>query len=411
MKSMDAQGNGINMLEVKKRNRSSILNLIYRTGGISRKEIAFKLNLTPAAITLITTDLINEGILVESSLEQNNNRKGRKEIILQIKNEKYVAVGIYISMHKFQIVCIDLNNKVIFEDTIYTADCNRKSTAILDKVCTILQQHLKNYDVTRTKTLLGVGVSIKGIVNSRNGISVNSYGLWERNVNVTEYLNAKLNLPVILTNNICSLAHGESFFTHLEHPDNMLFIKYGPGVGAARVSYQDTLSVYDFNAIQLGHTISDPNGVFCLCGNQGCLETIAGYDAIIRNVADLASEKLTPILNGLTEGNSDNITIQHIIKAYEQGDKVIEGIIDRTISYLSISIKNAMCLFDPKTIILYGELFENDKFRMNLHLHLSRFSGFEKVTYSHFNLQLESLGPASTIINFFFENGGTIDLK
>lgn len=408
---MSVQGNGINMVAVKKRNRSSILNLIYRTGGISRKEIAHKLKLTPAAITLITTDLINEGILVESSLELKNNHKGRKEVILQINSHKFVSVGIYISMHKFQIVCIDLQNNVIFEDTVYTADCNKKSSAILDKVCTILKQHLKNYDVTRTKVLLGVGVSVKGIVNSRNGVSVNSFGLWEQNVNVVEYLNSKLNLPIILTNNICSLAHGESFFTKLEHRDNMLFIKYGPGVGAARVSYQDTLSVYDFNAIQIGHTISDPNGVFCVCGNQGCLETIAGYDAIIRNVTDIMSEKATPLLYELTEGKVDNINIPYIIKSYENSERLIEGIIDRSIYFLSIAIKNAMCLFDPKSIILYGELFENDKFRRNLHLHLSRFSGLETVTYSHFNLQLETLGPASTIINHFFENGGTIDHK
>lgn len=397
------------MLAVKKKNRSSILNLIYRTGGISRKEIANKLNLTPAAITLITTDLINEGILVESFLEQNNNRKGRKEVILEIKSNKFVSIGVYISNHKFQIVCIDLKNNVIFEDMVYTADCHKKSAAILDKICGILEQNLKNYDVIRTKKLLGIGISVKGIVNSRKGISVNSYGLWEQNVNVVEYLQAKLNLPVILTNNICSLAHGESFFTHMEHHDDMLFIKYGPGVGAARVSYVDTLSAYDFNAIQLGHTISDPTGVFCVCGNQGCLETIAGYDAIIRNASDLMSEKLTPCLNKLTDGSSENISIPLIIKAYEEGDKAIEGIIDRSVFYLAIAIKNAMCLFDPKSIILYGELFENKKFRSNLQYHLSHFSGTGVVTFSHFNLQLESLGPASTIINYFFENGGSIE--
>lgn len=408
---MNAKRNGINMIAVKKKNRSSILNLIYRTGGISRKEIANKLNLTPAAITLITTDLINEKILIESSIEQNNNRKGRKEILLEINSKKFATVGIYVSRHKFRIVCIDLNNNVIFEDTIFTADCHKKSSAILDKICDILQHHLINYDVTRTKTLLGVGVSVKGVVNSRKGISVNSYHIWEDNVNVVEYLQARLNIPVILTNNICSLAHGESFFSHLEHPDNMLFIKYGPGVGAARVSYQDTLSVYDFNAIQLGHTITDPNGIICVCGNQGCLETIAGYDAIIRNVKDLMSEQLTPTLYKLTEGNPENINISYIVESYENKDKAIEDIMDRVIYYLCISIKNAMCLFDPKSIILYGELFDNSKFRKNLYLNLSRYSGHEKVIFSHFNLQLETLGPASTIISHFFENGGFIDLN
>jgi predicted NBD/HSP70 family sugar kinase len=406
---MDTKTNGINMLGVKIKNRSSILNLIYRSGGISRKEIANKLNLTPAAITLITTDLINEGILIESYVEQNNNRKGRKEIMLEINSQKFAAVGIYISKNKFQIICIDLKNNVLFEDTVFTADCHRQSPAILDKVCSILHLHLKNYDVIRTRTLLGVGVSVKGIVNSRKGISINSYEIWEDNVNVVKYLQNKLNIPVILTNNICSLAHGESFFSQLEHPDNMLFIKYGPGVGAARVSYQDTLSVYDFNAIQLGHTISDPNGIICVCGNQGCLETIAGFDAIESNAAELMSKKLSPTLFKLTEGNPDSINIRLIAKAYEEGDKAIESIINRSIYYLSIAIKNAMCLFDPESVILYGEFFELEKFRTNLLIHLSRYSGYKKVAFSQYNLQLETLGPASTIINYFFQNGGLTD--
>lgn len=406
---MDAKQNGINMIAVKKRNRSSIINLIYSSGGISRKEIAHKLRLTPAAITLITTDLINEGILVESLIEQNNNRKGRKEITLEVNNSKFAAIGIYISAHKFQIICVDLNQKVIFEDTVFTADCHRKSSAILDKIVTILNQKLIHYDVTRTRTVLGVGVSVKGVVNTRKGISVNSYHMWEDNVNVVAYLQERLGLSVVLTNNICSLAHGESFFSHLEHPDNMLFIKYGPGVGAAKVLYPDTLSVFSFNDIQLGHVISDPNGALCECGNQGCLETIASYDAIIQNAATLLSETLTPSLYALTGGNSANITIKLIIRAYDDGDKALEQILDRAVYYLAIAIKNAMCLFDPKSVILYGELFENIKFRKLLHLQLSKYSGFEKVIFSHFNLQLETLGPASTIINYFFENGGILD--
>ncbi len=406
---MVAKHNGINMIEVKKRNRSSIINLIYRSGGMSRKEIANKLNLTPAAITLITTDLISEGILIESFMEQNNNRKGRKEIILEINNSKFAAIGIYISVHKFQILCMDLDQNIIFEDTVFTADCHRKSSAILDKLYHILNNHLIHYDVTRTRTVLGVGVSVKGIVDSREGISINSYHLWEDNVNVVAYLQEKLKLPVILTNNICSLAHGESFFTHVENPDNMLFIKYGPGVGAARVSYQDNLSLHGFNAIQIGHFISDPNGMICECGNQGCLETIVGYDAITRNAADLLSDSLTPSLFAATDGNPDNIRMQLIVKAYEDGDKAIGDILNRAAYYLSIAIKNAMCLFDPKSVVLYGELFENSNFRKSLHLQLSKYSGFEKVTFSHFNLQLETLGPASTIINYFFENGGNMD--
>lgn len=54
---------GINMELVKKKNRSSILQLINRTGPISRKDIALRLGLTPAAVTQLCRDFMDSGIL------------------------------------------------------------------------------------------------------------------------------------------------------------------------------------------------------------------------------------------------------------------------------------------------------------------------------------------------------------
>jgi len=405
---MRQNSNGINMLDVKRRNRSSILNLVHKTGGISRKDIACRLGLTPAAITLITTDLIGEGVLLESSTDQASNRKGRKEVLLEINSKKYAAVGIYISRHKLRFLCIDLNNTVIFEDTIHTADCHQKAELILNKLSQTLNTLLENYDVKRTKKLVGIGVSVNGIVNTKDGISVKSYNIWESNVYVTDYLEEEFEVPVLLTNNICSLAHGECFLSHLDHPDDMIFIKYGPGVGAARLYYENFLSISDFKAIQLGHLIVDSNGVPCVCGNQGCLETIASYDSIESTLSDIMSRDTTPVLYQLTMGMKENINIENIIKAYDAGDAAVAATLNRSIYYLAVAIKNIICLFNPKTVILYGELFENGNFRQVLYMQLKKYTDTEKVSFSHYNLQLETLGPASTIIHNFYDNGGNL---
>jgi len=405
---MRQNSNGINMSDVKIKNRSSILDLVYQSGGASRKEIANRLGLTPAAITLITTTLIQEGLLSEYTTTETSNRKGRKEVILKINKKKYAAIGIYITRHKFRILCVDLNNNVLFEDTIYTADCKKDAQLILDKLCNTLNTLLQNYDILRTKKLIGLGVSVNGIVDTHNGISIRSYHIWGHNVPVTEYLSQQLNTPVLLTNNICSLAHGEYFLSHMERTDNMLFIKYGPGVGAARLASENFLDISNFKAIQLGHTISDPNGTPCVCGNLGCLETIASYDAIEAALANVLSTDMTPVLFELTRGAAENITMEHVINAYTAGDSAVVATINRSIYYLSIAIKNAICMFDPQKVILYGELFENPAFRRQLYTQLSHFPDTDKVDFSHYNLQLETLGPATTIIHHFFQSGGKL---
>lgn len=403
---MANSSNGINMLDVKKRNRSSVLQLIHSTNGISRKEIAAQLKLTPAAITLITTDLINEGILIETTSEQSTGKKGRKEITLEINSKRFAAIGVYISQKKFRVVCIDLDNTIIFEDTVYTADCHKQAANILDKVCEVLLNHLQNYDVLRTRKLLGIGISIHGIVKSREGLSVTSYGIFEDNFNVTQYVQNKMHVPVLLTNNICALAHGESFFSRSMQPNDLLFIKYGPGVGCAKLNANDFYSIFDYKAVQLGHLIVDPNGRPCLCGNQGCLETIVSYDSIEASIRDLISRHRTPKLYELTGGKPENICMDYVMQSFDEGDPTVVTAVDRAVFYLTIAIKNAIQLLNPKIVVLYGELFEYTNFRYAISNALNKYTSASKVTFSHFNLSLEALGPAATIISYFFENGG-----
>ena len=402
---MPRQSNGFNMLDVKKKNRSAILHLIHQNRRISRKEIASHLGLTPAAITLITTDLIKEGLLVEATT-QPTTKKGRKEILLEINAEKFAAIGVSITRTKFKVMCIDLDCLFLFEDTVSTEDCHNNGGLILDKICTYLSGFITNAAAIQDKKLLGIGVSVLGVVDTLHGISVKSYDIWEDNVAVTEYIQQRLSLPVVLTNNICALAHGETFLTRSAASDNMLFIKYGPGVGCSHLISSGTTSIYDYTSVELGHMIMDSNGRPCICGNQGCLETLVSYDSIEHSIADLISETFTPVLYEILGGSPENLCMHAIMQAYDENEPIVVKAIDRTITYLAIAIKNAITILSPSSVVLYGEPFNNITFKQSLLKELSAFPNTQLVTFSDFNLGLETLGPATVMISYFFEIGG-----
>ncbi|MFT4145407.1 MAG: ROK family transcriptional regulator [Mobilitalea sp.] len=401
-----AKENGINMLDVKRKNRGSILNLIHHKDGMSRKDIASKLGLTPAAITLITTDLIKDGIIYEEFSDQTSSHKGRKEVLLKMSYEKYAAIGVYISLNKFRVLCTDINNKVIFKDTVFTSECHNQSSKILDKLCSILQERIQSFDVMRSHQLLGIGISINGIVDVTKGISINSYQIWEKNAAVTDYVKARMNLPVILTNNICSLANGESFLSKSIHSSRMLFIKYGPGIGASRNRSLDSNSIFNLVPVELGHMIMDVNGQPCVCGNRGCLETISSYRSIEKSVEGVISAESTPLLYNLINGDIANLSIDKILKSYVAKEAPVVLTIERTIFYFSLALQNVMQVLNPETVILYGEFFEIEEFKSALINQLKTYINADRVRFSHYNLQLETFGPLSTIISYFFENGG-----
>ncbi|MCL2035237.1 MAG: ROK family transcriptional regulator [Oscillospiraceae bacterium] len=398
---------GVNMLDVKKTNRSAVLKLVQREKAISRKEIAVKLGLTPASITIIVSELLDEGVIEELSAQISPNRKGRREILLQISSEKYAAIGVYISRHKLRILCVDLNLNVLFETVVYTDECRKNANAILEKLVCVINDLLKRQDLFGNRSVVGLGVSVNGIVDNVHGVSINAFQVWqEANIPVEDILEKSIGLPVLLTNNICSLAHVESILSRQENKGSLLLIKYGPGLGAALSPESNIYSAPNYKAIQLGHIAADPNGAPCVCGDCGCFETIIHYDAVENHLKSILSERMTPVLWELTGGDADKVTIYEVIKAFDLREKVVEQIFDRTAFYLGLAIKNTLTLLDPDGVILYGELFENEKFKTMLLDKLTRFTEAERVRFSHYNMQLETLGPAATAVSGFFEQGG-----
>ncbi|MBE6736166.1 MAG: winged helix-turn-helix transcriptional regulator, partial [Ruminococcaceae bacterium] len=75
---------GINLENVKQRNKASILRLLNKNGPMSRKDIAAEVGLTPASVTLLTNEMIETGYLREVGEVQEEKRAGRRKILVSI---------------------------------------------------------------------------------------------------------------------------------------------------------------------------------------------------------------------------------------------------------------------------------------------------------------------------------------
>ena len=84
---------GLNLTNLKNINRAKIVRLLNDRGNLSRKDIAAALNLTPAAVTQICSELLSEGVLVEKGEVREERRAGRRKINIGI-NENYGMIRI-----------------------------------------------------------------------------------------------------------------------------------------------------------------------------------------------------------------------------------------------------------------------------------------------------------------------------
>lgn len=398
------------MTYVKRKNRASILELLYSHGGLSRKDIASRLGLTPAAITLITNDMIKEGLLEETGEELNSSGVGRKEVIIDIKYSKFCAIGININIDQTKIVCIDLKGKVLFEHHFNTSEFNTPEN-LVKYSCSIIRSYIKKTLEIEKKQIVSVGVGVRGIVDNKNGISLESFGMWNKNVEVKRMFEEEIQMPVKVDNNVRSIARGQLFYSE-KNLNSMLLVKFGPGIGGALAVGEKLFTGYNYRAVELGHVIVDRYGLPCRCGRCGCLETIASYEAIERSIQAVYSKELTPNLYKLTRGNIPGFDIDIIMEAYNNGDIAIRYIISRVMYYLALTIKNAITLYDPEMIVLYGEVFENKDFLELLYDFILDSSYYkdikEMIVKSEFNGELDTKGPAFLAIEHFLSNGGII---
>ena len=108
---------GDNMMGVRRKNRSAVLRALQRQDGLSRKRLAESIGLTPAAITKIVGELLNEGLLAEGEAVPGGGA-GRREILLRIRPEACCALGVLINLRLAVLSAVRLDGRVIFAESV-----------------------------------------------------------------------------------------------------------------------------------------------------------------------------------------------------------------------------------------------------------------------------------------------------
>lgn len=400
---------GINMGAVKINNRASILRLLKNNGPMSRKDIAGMVKLTPAAITILTNEMKEESILVETGELEEDKRVGRKKILIDIDYDYKYVIGINIESDYVNLGLANLKGETIISKCI-NADGSISPEELLKRIASECIGMLWKTDILKEK-VLGVGVGIVGHVDEINGISKRAYGLWTKEVDVKRILEEELGLKVVVDNNVRALALGEIDYGNENDLRNILFIKYGPGIGSAIIINREIHYGNNNRAGEIGHSIIDVDGSLCRCGKRGCLETLASPNSIIRSVKEIFSQHNTPNLYEKCNGDISKVDIFNILESAKEGDKEINNIIKKAAQFMALAIGNAMGIIDPKKVLLYGKAFGNQVF-------YDEFMGFMKKLSMESNLEgvigLSKLengsnyigGVALAIRQFYFNTGG-----
>ncbi len=246
-------------------NRSLVLQTLYRSGELSRADLARATGLTRVTISDLVADLIAAGLVVELG-QRDEARPGKPATLLDINRTGHCIIGLDLSgAESFLGAVLDLDGGVVERREVPLDDAT--GAAALDRVVALARELVA---AARTP-VLGVGVGTPGIVD-RDGVVLTAPNLGWTGVALRARLAEVTGLPVFVANDanaavLAELSFGES------HGDLMV-ITVGHGVGAGLIIDGHQIVGSGSAAGEIGHVVvGTDGGLECACGKHGCLET------------------------------------------------------------------------------------------------------------------------------------------
>ncbi|MGQ0848170.1 MAG: ROK family protein [Actinomycetota bacterium] len=130
------------------------------------------------------------------------------------------------------------------------------------------------------------GVGVPGRVDPRTGdvrLAVN-LGIGADPYPLGTELHRAFGLPVAVENDVKAAALGvhESLRSEGQAPNSLALVNLGTGIAAGVVIDGELFRGSRGMAGEIGHTVVEPGGEVCRCGQRGCLETVVAGPAIAR---------------------------------------------------------------------------------------------------------------------------------
>lgn len=397
---------GINMSNVKQVNRSHVLWLLITEGATSRTDLANRLHLTTATLTSICSDFIGKGILIEEGKEASSSL-GRKKSLLSINPAYKYVISVNIHYTGNTIAITNLLGEPLALDH-FPVDPELDVQSFFQDVANRIVLLLWKADL-RNEDILGVGVSILGPVNQNEGIALHPFQIFQcQEVPIKGIMEALLPFPICVESNVCSFLNAENLYGTAKDTANTMVVKWGPGVGSAASIDGVLYKGAGYQASEIGHTyFYRDSPAVCRCGKIGCLETGVHLNQLREIICSLQAQS-PAIAQALQEHGQP--TIHNIRRFLSLDCPLLRQRLLPPIYDLAIGINNAISVFAPDKVILFGEIFESP-FILTAFLEqiaaINPFLSTEIFQQSTLAARKEFIGGAATAVqNFLLSPGG-----
>ncbi|MBM0224466.1 MULTISPECIES: ROK family transcriptional regulator [Micromonospora] len=339
---------------------TAVFTAVLTEGPLSRVRLARRLGLSSAAVTKAARPLIEMGYLHElAATERTGPGAGRPASPLAVRADREFFVGVKITADELIGVVCDLCAQV--RTAIHRPLTDPDVEAVLTELGHLVDELLDSPGGYRARTRR-LGLAVSGDVDPTTGLVRYSPFLRWHNVPLRERAEKLTGLTVTVENDVKALTTAEHWFGEGVGAESFALVTVGTGIGCGLVIGGRLVSGSHGVAGEIGHIGIDANGPTCHCGGRGCVEAIAGTDAIVGQARQRSGRP--------------ELTFDEAVDLARRGDERVGAVFARAGNAIGCGIAAVANLVGPARIVVSGEgLAAYDLFETHIR------AGFERQAF------------------------------
>jgi len=271
-------------------NQSRVFKVIYQNEKVAKQDIANLLAISLPTVTQNLDYLIDIGLVTE--VGEFKSRGGRKAKAISYVREYKYAIGLDITKNHVGIVLINLAGEIIsytrLEKTFH------RSQEYFQGIGFIIQQFISDQKVAEEK-VIGVGISIPGILDEKRNKIVYSHPLGISNVNCREFTEF-INYSCKFCNDANAACIAEMW--NKEVASNVVYLSLSNSVSGAIMFNKQLYLGDNQRSAEFGHMTLVPGGKRCYCGKNGCVDAYCSAYLLTENTFSKLEDFFETLQNG-----------------------------------------------------------------------------------------------------------------
>lgn len=224
----------------------------------SKVELSKKLNISMPTVLSNVNELAEFGIVEE--VGEYESTGGRKAKSIGIRKDFRYAVGMNLTANHIGLVLVNFGGEIekwerkrikFSPDVTYFQSISGEVSQFME-------------DVEEKDKILGIGISLPGIIDKQNKMLLKSHALQLENYSL-HILEQVMPLPVCFENDANSAMMAEN----LKQDANEIYLSLNNTVGGAIAMKGSLFGGENYKAGEFGHMILIPGGKPCYCGKKG----------------------------------------------------------------------------------------------------------------------------------------------